>query len=369
MENIFECARCGHTTNKKSNMIVHLNKKKQCIKRLESLKYSDDEIFLISTMRKNDKEVSKNKCIYCNKNYSSNSFLQKHIKFYCKKKGKDSNISSSEKEIDSLKLSDNKDITQDDNDSNNSQIKENIIKNDEKKEDNIFVENQELLQSCDQKEDIMSPNNDSSVHVQLSYESAKMNGISENLEQNNTIIENQHNTYNTINNNIYIINLPKMPISFDQEWDTKHIDMYLKQLLLLTDNKYTELLKQILENKNNLNVILDKNSNMGYVYDSDNNYKNMEKDEIVNLSMKKLHDELNKIKDEVIQHSKIPIDIENQCNIIESKYKEFINDKNIKNSVNGCISDIFDKRKEEALEIFHHLNEENNNMKIENDGY
>lgn len=360
MENLFECVRCGHTTNKKSNMIVHLKKKKQCIKKLESLKYSNEEIFIMSTMRKNDKEVSKNKCSYCNKNYSSNSFLQKHIKFYCKKKGK---------EIDSLKLSDNKDIIINDDDINNSQIKENIMKNDEKKKDTISIENQELLQSCNQKEDIISPNNDSVVPVQISYESAKMNGISENLEQNNTIIENQHNTYNTINNNIYIINLPKMPISFDQEWDTKHIDMYLKQLLLLTDNKYTELLKQILENKNNLNVILDKNSDMGYVYDSDNNYKNMEKDEIVNLSMKKLHDELNKIKDEVIQHSKIPIDIENQCNIIENKYKEFINDKNIKNSVNGCISDIFDKQKEEALEIFNNINQENNNIKIKNEGY
>ena len=361
MENVFECARCGHTTNKKSNMIVHLNKKKQCIKRLESLKYSDDEIFLMSTMRKNDKEVSKNKCVYCNKNYSSNSFLQKHIKFYCKKKGKDSNPSISEKEINSLSLSNKKDSDEINAKDENITIqsKENKMKNHGKKEDNIDTKNQELVQSCD----------DTSVPTQISYESTKMNGLSENLEQNNTIIENQHNTYNTINNNIYIINLPKMPISFDQEWDTKHIDMYLKQLLLLTDNKYTELLKQILENKNNLNVILDKNSNMGYVYDSDNTYKNMEKDEIVNLSMKKLHDELNKIKDEVIQHSKIPIDIENQCNIIENKYKEFINDKNIKNSVNGCISDIFDKRKEEALEIFNHLNEENNDMKIKNEGY
>ena len=364
---MFECARCGHTTNKKSNMIVHLNKKKQCIKRLESLKYSDDEIFLISTMRKNDKEVSKNKCIYCNKNYSSNSFLQKHMKLYCKKKGQENNMKISEKEMSSLSnnLKDNKSKDDENKDKENQ---DNIcIEN----QDNICIENQELLQCNNEKKDTLNNNNNNIADPsQISYESTKMNGVSENLEQNNTIIENQHNTYNTINNNIYIINLPKMPISFDQEWDTKHIDMYLKQLLLLTDNKYTELLKQILENKNNLNVILDKNSNMGYVYDSDNTYKNMEKDEIVNLSMKKLHDELNKIKDEVIQHSKIPIDIENQCNIIENKYKEFINDKNIKNSVNGCISDIFDKRKEEALEIFNHINEENNNnMKIKNDGY
>ena len=156
-----------------------------------------------------------------------------------------------------------------------------------------------------------------------------------------------------------------MPISFEKEWDTKHIDMYLKQLLLLTDNKYTELLKQILENKNNLNVIMDKNSEVGYVYDSGNNYKNMEKDEIANLSMKKLHNELNKIKDEVINNSKIPVDIGKGILTIDNKYQEYVNNKDVQNSVNGHITDIFDQSKKEALEIYNNLNNKDNKPKIE----
>ena len=139
----------------------------------------------------------------------------------------------------------------------------------------------------------------------------------------------------------------------------------IKQLLLLTDNKYTELLKQILENKNNLNVIMDKNSEVGYVYDSGNNYKNMEKDEIANLSMKKLHTELNKIKDEVINNSKIHVDIEKEVLTIDNKYQEYVNNKDVQNSVNGHITDIFDQSKKEALEIYNNLNNKDNKPKIE----
>ena len=191
------------------------------------------------------------------------------------------------------------------------------------------------------------------------------NKIFKTINNNNTVNNNNTINNNTINNNIYIINLPNMPISFEKEWDTKHIDMYLKQLLLLTDNKYTELLKQILENKNNLNVIMDKNSEVGYVYDSGNNYKNMEKDEIANLSMKKLHNELNKIKDEVINNSKIPVDIGKGILTIDNKYQEYVNNKDVQNSVNGHITDIFDQSKKEALEIYNNLNNKENKSKIE----
>ena len=82
----------------------------------------------------------------------------------------------------------------------------------------------------------------------------------------------------------------------------------------------------------------------------------MKKDEIANLSMKKLHTELNKIKDEVINNSKIHVDIEKEVLTIENKYKEYVNDKNIQNSVNGHITDIFDQSKKEALEIYNNLN-------------
>ena len=114
-------------------------------------------------------------------------------------------------------------------------------------------------------------------------------------------------------------------------------------------------MKQILENKNNLNVILDKNSNTGYIYDSNNIYKNMEKTDIINLSMEKLYNELNKIKNEVKNTSKIPINIEKETAIIENKYNNYINDKDIQTIVESCLSKIFDKTKKDASIYFQNL--------------
>ena len=79
----FECIRCGYTTNKKSSIIGHMNRKKICDRLLESLKYSDEEIYNLSLIRKKDRENSENKCKYCNKIYCNKYFLEKHIKDYC----------------------------------------------------------------------------------------------------------------------------------------------------------------------------------------------------------------------------------------------------------------------------------------------
>lgn len=186
------------------------------------------------------------------------------------------------------------------------------------------------------------------------------------IEQHNTLNQTINND-NTVNNNIYIIQNINMPLTFDKEWSTEHIDIFLKQLLLLAENKYTDLLKKILENKENLNVILDKKTNIGYVYDKNNEYKNMEKSDIVSLSMEKLHTHLNKIKDEVLSNdNKISIkNIDEESQKIEDKYNEFINNKNTQKKVEEYISDIFDNKKEDAYQFF------NNNINncIKNEGY
>jgi hypothetical protein len=139
------------------------------------------------------------------------------------------------------------------------------------------------------------------------------------------------------------------------------MDLYLKQLLLLAENKYTDLLKKILENKSNLNVILDKKTNIGYVYNSNKEYQNMDKSEIANLSMEKLYNQLNKIKDEVVTNdSKIAVKNINEESLkIEDKYNDYINNKNTQKKVEECITNIFDSKKEEAHEVF------NNCKKIE----
>ena len=137
----------------------------------------------------------------------------------------------------------------------------------------------------------------------------------------------------------------------------------MKQLLLLADNKYTDLLKKILENKNNLNVILDKKTNIGYVYNSNNEYQNMEKSDIINMSMEKLHNELNKMKDEIeTSESKIIIKhTEEEVNKIDTKYNDYISNKNTQKKVEECISDIFDTKKDDAHNLFNNINLLKNN--------
>ena len=89
MNNYYECARCDYKTNKKSSMITHINKKKICNKKIESFKYSDQELYDLSFQMKYNKEnILENKCNYCNKTYVTKHTLNRHIEKYCKKEKK-----------------------------------------------------------------------------------------------------------------------------------------------------------------------------------------------------------------------------------------------------------------------------------------
>ena len=57
-------------------------------------------------------------------------------------------------------------------------------------------------------------------------------------------------------------------IPFSCEWSTEHLNIFIKQNILLSENKYTELLKKILENTQNANVIFDENDKAGYIYNN-----------------------------------------------------------------------------------------------------
>jgi hypothetical protein len=93
----------------------------------------------------------------------------------------------------------------------------------------------------------------------------------------------------------------------------------------------------------------------------------MDKSEIVNISMEKLYNQLNKIKDEVVSNdSKISVkNINEESSKIKDKYNDYINNKNTYQKVEEYISCIFDSKKDEAHLIY------NNLKKIENidDGY
>mgnify|MGYP002130015268 CR=1 FL=1 len=77
--------------------------------------------------------------------------------------------------------------------------------------------------------------------------SCKKNSISETPQniQNISIQNTFHNTYN-----IHINNLR----GFDEDWDVSRISHDMRKLLLMSDTKFTNTLKNILENKNNINI-------------------------------------------------------------------------------------------------------------------
>ena len=107
-----------------------------------------------------------------------------------------------------------------------------------------------------------------------------------------------------------------------------------------------------MKNKINLNVVLDKNMSEAYVF-TDNEYKNIEKDELLSKSMEKIYNHLIKIKDEFN-------DNQNNCNDIikqevislNQKYGDYLKTDTIKDYVHESLSDIYDSNKKEAYELY-----------------
>ena len=83
-----ECKKCFYKCNKKKDMLKHLNKKKPCIRILESYKYKDEELYELSLVREN-KVLKSSICDKCNKNFYNSSNLKRHLEKKCNKEIKD----------------------------------------------------------------------------------------------------------------------------------------------------------------------------------------------------------------------------------------------------------------------------------------
>lgn len=167
--------------------------------------------------------------------------------------------------------------------------------------------------------------------------------------QINNKIENQQ--INNINN-YYIINELK---SFDDEWNVEHMDKYIKLFILLSNTKYTDFLNELLKNEENLNIIIDKDSDAGLVYKNKKEmYVQLKVKEILSQTMFKMNEQLDKLYNEYLSNNKNinehiirSIKIEKNKNI--DKYNDYVNNDDIKNKVDNLLSDIFSKKKEDAI--------------------
>ena len=88
----FECKRCFHKFNQKTDIMRHFNKKILCTRILESYNYNDDDIFNLSLTREynkkyliNNKDHIEYNCKNCNKYFDNAKAFKRHNNITCKK--------------------------------------------------------------------------------------------------------------------------------------------------------------------------------------------------------------------------------------------------------------------------------------------
>lgn len=180
-------------------------------------------------------------------------------------------------------------------------------------------------------------------------------------ENNSTQIQNniqtQNNIQNNIQNQIIIIKSDNSLKSFYEDWSIEHIDNYFKMVMLLSKTKYTDFLEEVMKNKDNLNVIVDKNSDSGLVYKNENEmYVKLKMKEILEKSMIKLNEQLQKLFNECLS---------NECNMKDDfinlikdekdenniKFSDYMSNISLKHNVNSLLLDILSKKKEDAINV------------------
>lgn len=179
----------------------------------------------------------------------------------------------------------------------------------------------------------------------------------------NNITNNTVNQQNIININLNLIK------PFDEDWDVSNIDNTLRNILLMSNLKYTKTLEHILDNDNNLNVILHNELNTGIVYKNDKErFKYMNIRDIIDKSMEKLHKHLHFFHEEVKDKNEYQINNEyfnEEKNIIDKKYYDYKNNKSIQTKVQEYITKIYNNKRNETLKIYQELLNENEKNLIE----
>lgn len=299
----YKCKRCDYTSKYYNDIYRHINKKKICVKNLEAYNYSDEELFKLSLIP-----------YFNNLQYIDLNLI----------KNKNKNIVTKNNFIE-------------------------ILKNIDKQK----------LKECPLCNEKFNKIIDLKNHIVL---------ICLSLESNNIILNNYNsnniNNTNNININNLTINNVNNPISFDQNWDVSHLSIAEKEALLLSMYQYIKTLDSILKNKNNQNVLIDKDTNSGLVYQN-NNIEKMNLNEIFNKSFDKIYTSLNNFCEDINNNNiyQLDLDIINEKKVmIKDKYEDYQENNIIKKNVNNLINNSFDKVKEQTNKIFKNIDEENNKL-------
>ena len=132
-------------------------------------------------------------------------------------------------------------------------------------------------------------------------------------------------------------------ISFNDNFNASKIDNNKKLILLLTTSKFTKTLEKLLENKVNLNVLIDTTTDNGLVYNKE--FINMKHNDIIKKTMSKLYKILIDFHNDILYDNEIDMDKKSLDLILETinnDYNNFINNDEFQKNMIINITNIYD---------------------------
>jgi len=223
----------------------------------------------------------------------------------------------------------------------------------------------EIVEECDVKSNSIIINNNNTKNMNfVTNNNSTSNLTNNNLTNNN--LTNNNLTNNLTTNNIININLVspegnKNILSFDDKWDVSHLNDEIKLKLFLSTVKYTKTLEYILKNNMNLNVVIDKNNETGFVYNNEK-IEVMKVSDIIKQSINKIYNHLRDFSNEIMNNDNFELNkilLENESDNTEKKYKDFCENESVKKNVELFFSDIYNKNNLKTKENFMNILEQN----------
>lgn len=324
MPTSYVCKRCNHISKRLGDLKKHLNRKKICTKTANSYGYTDEELLILSLLPYENNLQKSNKINYIIENPI---IIDKDELFTIINDieiNKIKKCSFCEKEFPTL----------------------NALKN-------HVLTNCKLQLSLKKKSEIIQNIHNSTKNMSTTTSTTTTSTTTSTTTNNNF---NQIN--NITNNNSITINLEVKPIiSFDKEWDISHLDDAVKQSIFLSSYKFTKFVEHIMKNDKNFNILFDNENNKGTVYINDE-FKVMDKNNIVDESMIKIHSQLTQIYNDIKDNNKYIIPekyLEIEKETTDTKLEDYKKNDTIRKNVIGCMVNIFDKHKDDVIEKYRAL--------------
>jgi len=188
-------------------------------------------------------------------------------------------------------------------------------------------------------------NNTLKRHIEKSCKKITLDNTSETSDKSNISNESK----------VCDIKPDSITISFNDKWDTSHIDNKDKFIMLFTTSRFTKTLEYILKNNVNLNVLIDKTSDYGLVF-IDGKFIKMDIDTIVKQTINKLYEHLTNFHKDIsniFDIDKHPLNY--NFDTINYKFNSFHRlDKDNIIKVNNYIIDIYSKYSDNAVKYINY---------------